>query len=185
MKAAAVCLAVGLGVAPCCPAGTAAAAEPLGCDAFMRDYPAAAPGYRVSFERPITINRGFGDLLSGVDVHILQSGTEVDGTLKCRGDTFLRFEARVTLPAKDKALADFVGLGQAALMTAFHWERAKAQTVEKAMSQDAAEYLRASLQRGDTYVSGKVEYHQADRLDLGLIWTDTDRTLVIASQTEE
>ncbi len=151
----------------------------------MKDYPAAASGYRVSFERPITINRGFGDLLSGVDVHILQSGAEVDGTLKCRGDAFVRFEARVTLPAKDKALADFVSLGQAALMTAFRWERAKAQTVERAMSQDAAEYLRASLQRGDTYVSGKVEYHQADRLDLGLIWTETDHTLVISSQTED
>ena len=26
-------------------------------------------------------------------------------------------------------------------------------------------------------LSGKVEYHQGDALDLGVIWTDADRTL--------
>ena len=53
------------------------------------------------------------------------------------------------------------------------------------MSADAAEYLKASVQRGDTYQSGKVEYHQADALDLGLIWTDTDRTFVVTRQSDE
>ena len=52
------------------------------------------------------------------------------------------------------------------------------------MSSDAAEYLRASAQRGDTAVSGKVEYHQGDALDLGVIWTDEDRTLIVTAQDE-
>ena len=158
---------------------------PTGCTSFIRDFAASATGFHATFERPLTISRGFGDLVSGVEVHILASNTDVDGTLKCRGDEFLRFEARVTIPAKDKTLNDFMAVEQAALMAVFHWDRAKAQTIEKAMSQDAGEYLRASIQRGDLYDSGKVEYHQADQLDLGLIWTQADHTFVISSQTDD
>ncbi len=158
---------------------------PTGCTSFIRDFPENATDFHATFERPLTISRGFGDFVSGVEVHILASNTDVDGTLKCRGDEFLRFEARITVPGKDKTLNDFVAIEQAALMAVFHWDRAKAQTVEKAMSQDAGEYLRASIQRGDLYDSGKVEYHQADRLDLGLIWTQADHTFVISSQTDD
>ena len=158
---------------------------PTGCASFIRDFSANATDFHATFERPLTISRGFGDLVSGVEVHILASNTDVDGTLKCKGDEFLRFEARITIPAKDKTLSDFVAVEQAALMGVFHWDRAKAQTIEKAMSQDAGEYLRASIQRGDLYDSGKVEYHQADQLDLGLIWTQTDHTFVISSQTDD
>jgi hypothetical protein len=74
---------------------------------------------------------------------------------------------------------------EAALIAAFQWDRPKVQTIVNAMSSDAAEYLRASVQRGDTYVSGKVEYHQGNALDLGLIWTDTDRTFILTSQSDE
>ena len=35
----------------------------------------------------------------------------------------------------------------------------------------------------NTYLSGKVEYHQGDALDLGVIWTEQDRMLVITTQT--
>ena len=182
MKAAAALIALWVGVAPAIAWSATLKPAPVGCASFMKDFPADAAGHRAAFERPLTISRGFGDALSGVDVYILSSDAEVDGTLKCRGDELLRFEARVTVPAKDKTITDFGTFEQAALMAAFRWDRAKAQTVEKAMSQDAGEYLRASIERGDIYNSGKVEYHQAERLDLGLIWTQTDRTLVIASQ---
>ena len=169
--------------------GAAAAATvkpaPFGCDAFMRDFPADAPGYRADFERPLTINRGFGDTASGVDVRILSTDTKIDGTLKCRGDAFLRFELRANLPADAKLLADFDKLEQAALMATFRWDRGKAETIQKALAEDAGEYLRASIERGDTYNAGKVEYQQADRLDLGLIWTQTDHTFVISSQSDE
>ncbi len=163
----------------------AAAKAGIACESFMKDFPGDMPGNRVSFERPLTIARGFGDMMSGVDVRVLSSDTKVDGTLKCRDDTFLRFELRATLPADAKILADLEKFEQAALMAGFHWDRAKAQTVVKAMTSDADEYYRASVQRGDLYNSGKVEYHQADRIDLGLIWTATDHTFVISSQSDE
>ncbi len=191
MKAAAVtiaiCTALGLAAVAARAAAPAKAIAPMapGCEAFMKDFPASAAGYRIAFERPLTIARGFGDMMSGIDVHILSSDTKVDGTLKCRDDKFVRFELRATLPADAKVLADLDAFERAALMTAFHWDRAKAETIRKAMTADAGDYLRASIERGDLYNSGKVEYHQADQLDLGLIWTQTDHTFVISSQTEE
>jgi hypothetical protein len=186
MKAAAALLAFGLGFG--CAAAAAAPAPKaagVGCESFMKDFPTDAAGYRVSFERPLTIARGFGDVLSGIDVRVVSSDTKVDGTLKCKDDKFLRFELRATLPADDKILADLGKFEVAALMAAFRWDRAKAETVEKAMTSDAGEYLRASIERGDLYRSGKVEYHQADRLDLGLIWTQADHTFVISTQTDD
>ncbi|RYB07121.1 hypothetical protein D3272_03355 [Lichenibacterium ramalinae] len=193
MKAAAasfaICTGLGLAMAaaspPPRPAPVVAKPAAPGCEAFMKDFPPAAPGYRISFERPLTIARGFGDMMSGIDVRILSSDTKVDGTLKCRDDTFLRFELRATLPADAKILADLDKFERAALMAAFHWDRPKAETIEKAMTADAGEYLRASIERGDLYNSGKVEYHQADQLDLGLIWTQTDHTFVISAQSDD
>ena len=92
---------------------------------------------------------------------------------------------RIKAPATDKVLADFETFEHAALISAFGWDQAKAGTVAKAMNSDAAEYLRASEQRGDVYLAGKVDYHQGDALDLGVIWTPTDHSFVIASQTGE
>ena len=184
MKAVAV-----LGLALCATSGTAFSATvkapPVGCASFMKEFPAAANSYRVSFERPLTISRGFDEALSGVEVRILSTNTDVDGTLKCRGDQFLRFELRIGAPAKDRIQSDFDSFQQAGLMAAFHWDRGKAQTVVKAMASDAAEYLRASRERGDVYLAGKVEYHQGDALDLGVIWTETDHAFVVTSQTDE
>ena len=182
MKAAAALLAFCLG----CAATEAAPARlpAVGCAAFTKDFPADAAGYRVAFERPLTIARGFGDVMSGIDVRVVSSDTKVDGTLKCKDDKFLRFELRATLPADAKILGDLGKFEVAALMAAFRWDRAKAETVEKAMASDAGEYLRASIERGDLYNAGKVEYHQADRMDLGLIWTQADHTFVISTQED-
>lgn len=188
MKAAAALLAFAFGTGLAAARAAAPAAPKLpgpSCEAFMKDFPADASGYRLSFDKPLTIARGFGDVLSGVDVRVVSSDTKVDGTLKCRDDRFLRFELRATLPADAKVLADLDKFEVAALMAAFRWDRAKAETVERAMTSDAGEYLRASIERGDLYNSGKVEYHQADRVDLGLIWTPTDHTFVISPQTDD
>ena len=46
------------------------------------------------------------------------------------------------------------------------------------MNGEAAEYLRASIERGDVFLAGKTEYHE-DGSDLGMIWTKTDRTFII------
>ena len=194
-SAASMVLCLGLSCAAAAAPATAASiaksapppakAPPLGCESLAKDFPADATGYRASFERPLTIARGFSDIMSGIDVRVLSSDTKVDGTLKCHDDKVLRFELRVTLPADAKSLGDLDQFEIAALMATFHWDRAKAETIENAMTSDAGEYLRASIERGDLYQSGKVEYHQADRIDLGLIWTQTDHTFVISAQSDE
>ena len=157
---------------------------PVGCAPFMDAFVKATEGHRATFERPLIITRGFFGDEDGVDVRVLSTDEDVEGTLKCRGDQFLRFEVRVDAPTGDKLDAAFKVYEQAALLAAFRWDRAKADTVVGAMSSDAAEYLRASIQRGDTYRAGKVEYHQGDALDLGLIWTESDRTFIVTAQDD-
>ena len=162
----------------------AAKANALTCTGVMREFPLNLPGFRVSFERPLTITP---DLSGGedLDVHILSTDAEVDGTLKCRADTFARFEVRIGTPADQQVLDNFQQFQEAALATVFRWDKARTATVARAMSSDADEYLRASIERGDIYHAGKVEYHEGRGIDFGAIWTESDRTLVIFSQTND
>ena len=160
------------------PAGGAVPA----CAAFMAEFTKAAEGHRATFERPLVIARGFGGDEGGIEVRVLSRGEDVEGTLKCKGEAFERFEVGARAPVGDKLAASLKVYEQAALIAAFHWDRPKTEVVVNAMSADAAEYLRASVQRGDTY---QVEYHQGDALDLGLIWTDADRTFVVTRQSDE
>ena len=182
----AVCL---LALASLCgvaqPAVAAVKKAPFGCASFMQDFPRAVPGHQAIFERPLTITRGFFGEQAGVEVRVLSTGEDIEGTLKCRGDEFLRFEVRVGAPVSDKLAAAHKAYEEAALISAFGYDRPKVQTIVNAMNSDAAEYLRASIQRGDTFTSGKVEYHQGGGLDLGLIWTEADRTFIISSQTDD
>ena len=46
------------------------------------------------------------------------------------------------------------------------------------MASDAAEYLRASQERGDIFISGKVDRH-AGRGEIGVVWTLSDRSFII------
>lgn len=150
----------------------------------MADYPKALDAFRVSFERPLTITRDLFGGEDGIDVHILSTNAEVDGTLKCKGDAFRRLEVRIEAPFEGPTRANFSQFEEMAVATAFGWDVAKSHAVVSAMSTDADEYLRASIQRGDTYHAGKVEYHQGSRYDLGLIWTEADHTFIITSQDE-
>ena len=152
---------------------------------FIEGFTRATTGHRIVFERPLNITRGFGGDDGDIDVRVLNTGADdVEGTLKCKGDTFRRFETRIRMPADDPVIAAFKVYREAALVAAFGWDKSKVQTIGNAISSDAAEYLHASIQRGDTYVAGKVEYHQGDTLHLGEIWTEEDRTLVITTQSE-
>ena len=175
-----------LGLAAAAIAGSAEAAPRPGptCASFMADYPKALPGFRVSFERPLTITRDLFGGEDGIDVHILSTNADVDGTLKCKGDAFRRFEVRIESPFEDRVRTNFSQFEEAALATAFGWDGAKTHAIVSAMSTDADEYLRASIERGDTYHAGKVEYHQGGRYDLGLIWTEADHTFIVTSQDE-
>lgn len=188
MKAAAAVLAMlslGASLSPASAAAALAAKPTLGCLAFMAGFVRATTGHKIAFERPLNITRGFAGEDGDLDVRLLSTGADdVEGTLKCKGDAFRRFEVRIEMPADDRVVAAFKDYQEAALSSAFGWDKAKVQTIAGAMSSDAAEYLRASTQRGDTAVSGKVEYHQGDTLDLGVIWTDEDRTLIVTAQDE-
>ena len=185
MKAAVVVALISLGLLPAAASAAAPRKTAPTCPAFMEEFSKAIAPRQVTFERPLTITRGFFGDEAGVEVRTLTTSDNVEGTLKCRGDEFRRFEVRVAAPVTDRTATDFKAYEEAGLTAAFAWDRARVTTVVGAMSSDAAEYLRASVQRGDTYVSGKVEYHQGDALDLGVLWTDTDRTFVITSQSDE
>ena len=184
MKAAGVLALLCLGAAPAAAAPAKPAPVPT-CPAFVDAFTRAAGDRKVTFDRPLTITRGFLGDEAGVEVRVLNTGDDVEGTLKCNGDAFRRFEVRVAVPVAEPTSAMFKLYEEAALVAAFGWDRAKARTVVAAMSSDAAEYLRASTERGDSYLSGKVEYHQGDALDLGVIWTDTDRTFIVTSQDDD
>ena len=158
---------------------------PLGCTMFIDGFTRAAANRRVVFEKPLNITRGFGGDDGDLDVRVLSTGKDqIEGTLKCKGEAFRRIEVRMEMPAEDWKVAAFQAYEGAALSAALGWDTAKVQAVERAMNADAAEYLRGSIQRGDTSVSGKVEYHQGDALDVGVIWTQGDRTLIITTQDE-
>lgn len=185
MKAAVAAVVAGLALGTSPSQAAAPARSALGCLAFMEGFVRATAGHRIAFERPLNITRGFGGDDGDLDVRVLSTGVDdVEGTLKCKGDAFRRFEVRIDVPADDRVTAAFKDYQEATLSAAFGWDKAKVQTIVGAMSSDAAEYLRASVQRGDTSVSGKVEYHQGDALDLGVIWTDEDHTLIVTVQDE-
>ena len=177
------------GLLACLGAGPAGAATlktpPMGCASFMQDFTAAATAYRASFERPLTIRRGFGGEEEGVEVRVLSTNADVEGTLKCRGDIFLRFELRIATPAKERTLTDFDAFARVSLAAALRYDGPRATAAVRTLAADAAEYLKASQQRGDIYVSGRTETHGPDKLDLGMLWTETDRTFVITSQKDE
>ena len=179
----------GLAIAFTClsvPALAAPKADLLTCTSFMRQFPQTLPGFRVSFERPLTITRDlFGGDESGVDIHVLSTDAEVDGTLRCRGDDFQRFEVKIGTPADAPVESNFTQFEQATLMATLHFDKNRAATAVNAMSSDAAEYLRASIERGDTYKAGKVEYHQGGAYDLGVIWTPADKTLIVTTQADD
>ena len=80
--------------------------------------------------------------------------------------------------------ANFSQFEQAAITSVLRVDKGKAAAIVGAMASDADEYLRASIQRGDTYTAGKVEYHQGGAYDLGTIWTPSDKTLIVTTQSE-
>jgi hypothetical protein len=53
------------------------------------------------------------------------------------------------------------------------------------MAADAREYLKASRERGDVYISGKTEEHEPGAVSLGLIVTDTDTAFILVGAEQE
>ena len=166
-------------------AGWGVGAEPAwaiaGCDAFTAALRTNASDMGVEFSRAIVVSKTRSD----ANVLDVTTKVDVDATLSCRGDTFLRFEARIGEPARARTSTDFERFQAAALKAALGWDAAKSRGVMKGMSADAREFLDASRQRGDVYVAGKTEEHVAGGVSLGLMATDSDRTFVIVGPAGE
>jgi len=122
---------------------------------------------------------------SDTDVFDITSKTEVDGDMSCRAGRLLRFEARMSEPANSRSDSQFETFQAAALRAALGWDAGKARTTVRAMASEAREYLKASRQRGDIYISGKTEAHEPGAVSLGLIITDTDTAFILIGAEQE
>lgn len=158
------------------PAAAVAAEKPVGCAGVMTAMTQSLADQHAQFERPLVVSRNAPTF--GAEVYDLVTDAHVEGTLRCRGDHLVRFEARISVPAGTPLLHGFDQVQAAALGAALKWEPARAATALRSMNGEAAEYLRASIERGDVYLAGKTEYHE-EGSDLGMIWTKTDRTFII------
>jgi hypothetical protein len=146
-----------------------------GCDAFSSALRAEASDMQVEFGRAVVVSRTRSDS----NVFDITTRVDVDATLSCRGDQFLRFEARIGEPANARTTTNFERFQAVALGAALGWDAAKSRGVLHGMSTDASEYLAASRERGDVYVAGKTEEHAPGGVSLGLITTGSDRTFII------
>ena len=153
-----------------------ACAQTVGCAGFKEAMVRAAGDLKPEFIKPLVVSRGAG---AGLDNFDLVTRARIDGVLRCKADAFVGFEAKITMPADVPLLANFDRVQEAALVSALKWPPARAEATARRMTSDAAEYLRGSQERGDVFVSGKVEEHAGGGVDIGLLWTLTERNFII------
>jgi len=156
------------------PAFAQANARTPGCGMFQATFMRDTGDVNAAFVRPLVVSRSgqTGDFFD------LVTNMRIDGLLECLGDTLVRFEVKIGLPADTATLTKFEQVQNAAVRAALGWAPTRASQAVRRISREAEEYLRASNQRGDHVVSGKTEYHEGGA-DLGMIWTQRDRTLII------
>ena len=162
-------------------AGAAPAWAVAGCDAFMSALRSGASDMGVDFSRAIVVSRSRSDS----SVFDVTTKVDVDATLTCKGDQFLRFEARIGEPANARTTTNFERFESAALRAALGWDAGKSRNMLRGLTGDAREFLAASRQRGDVYVAGKTEEHVPGNVSLGMMATDSDRTFVIVGPGAE
>jgi hypothetical protein len=158
--------------------GASAKTGVAGCDAFIGKLRTIASEMQVDFSHSLVVSRTRTD----ESVFDITTKVDVDATLTCRGDEFVRFESRVVEPTSARAGTAFGRFNAAALRAALGWDAARSAEMTRSMDADVREYLAASKQRGDVYVSGKTEEHLGGGVDLGLIFTDTDRAFIIVGR---
>ena len=153
---------------------TPAAAVP-GCDAFLQRMRNDGGDIGVEYSRALVVSRVHS---SGVNYDIT-TRADVDGTLTCQGDQFVRFEAHALEPLRGKAAEGFERLQQLAMKAALGWDQAKAKSASKGLAGEAHDYLAASRERGDSYIAGKTERHEPGGVGVAMIFTEIDRTFII------
>ena len=157
-------------------AASPALAQTAGCTGFKEAMVRASGDLKPEFVRPLVVSRGVG---AGLDNFDLVTRARIDGVLRCKEEAFVSFEAKITLPADGPLLAQFEKVQEAALVSALKWASPRAEATMRRMASDAAEYLRGSQERGDIVFSGRVEEHAGGGVDIGLLWTLTERNFVI------
>ncbi|THD43796.1 MAG: hypothetical protein E7774_12090 [Bradyrhizobium sp.] len=168
-----VALCVSIAFAP-------AEAADIGCDGFIEKLRAGAGDLAVDFTHALVVTRARSD----TDVFDISASSGIDGDMSCRKGRLIRFEARMSEPASAKAAGDFESFQASALKAAFGWDVAKSRSTAHELAIEAREYLAASRQRGDIYISGKTEAHEPGGVSLGLIVTDTDSAFIIVGAEE-
>jgi hypothetical protein len=171
-----------LGLAALCfsVASARAATSDIGCDAFVDKLRSGAVDLGVDFSHALVVTRARSD----TDVFDITTKSEIEGDMSCRKGKLVRFEARILEPASAHTAGQFESFQGAALRAALGWDAAKSRATARAMSGEAREYLAASRQRGDVYISGKTEEHEPGGISLGLIVTDTDSAFIIVGADE-
>lgn len=158
-------------------AGPAAARE-ASCETFMAGMKKNLGDLDPQFVRPVVVTRGAG---RGTNVFDMITKERIDGQLSCEGDRFVRFEARINLPSTPALRDGFYRVQEAALRLKMGWSATRASRLILSMTAEAADYLRGSAERGDHFVAGKVERHEGEAGDVGLIWTASDRTFILVA----
>jgi len=153
-----------------------ALAQTAGCTGFKEAMVRASGDLKPEFVRPLVVSRGAG---AGLDNFDLVTRARIDGVLRCKEEAFVSFEAKITLPADGPLVAQFEKVQEAALVSALKWAPPRAEATMRRMASDAAEYLRGSQERGDIVFSGRVEEHAGGGVDIGLLWTLTERNFII------
>src|ERR1700744_1466432 len=154
--------------------GAASVASPAlaapACDAFLQKLRTEGGDLGVDYARALVVSRVHTSA-SNFDI---STRSDVDGTLVCDGDQFRRFEAHALEPMRGKAAEGFERLQQVAMKAALGWDVGKAKSESKGLAGEAREYLSASKQRGDVYISGKTERHEPGGVGSGMIHTEGD-----------
>jgi len=147
------------------------------CEAFLGRLKADGADIGLEYSRALVVSR----VHSNTQNFDIQTRADVDGTLVCQGDVFVRFEAHALEPIKGRG-EGFERLQALAMKAALGWDGGKAKSVSKTLEGEAREYLSASRQRGDVYLAGKTEQHQPGGVGLGMIFTEVVRAFVIVQE---
>jgi hypothetical protein len=148
------------------------------CEAFLAKLRADGADIGVEYSRALVVSR----VHSTAQSFDIQTRADVDGTLTCQGDVFVRFEAHALEPLKGRAGEGFDRLQALAMKAAFGWDAGKAKSQSKSLAGEAREYLSASRQRGDVYLAGKTEQHEPGGVGIGMVFTEVDRSFVIVQE---
>jgi hypothetical protein len=171
---------IGFAVIAAAALAASAPAQAATCAAAIKGIAANAGGLKVDFVRPVIVSRGGQN--DGAEVLDIVTEPRIDGQLRCRGDKFLSLTARIPASANAGLRDAFFRLQQATLVGVLQWPASRASRTLLGMTAEAADYLRASIERGDIEVAGKVEEHAGAAGDIGLFWTKNEREFILISE---